>query len=1298
MKNTKKAKSVLALLTALAVFMTPLFQHSIFAASSNLDTTISTGTTDNVPSGGGSGGGGYSGGTVVIVPSGGGSSSSSSGGGGGSASGTAPEGCVWGTCISKDIKTGTLTVEDEDGNLYTATEGLCVSVGASGWFLIDDSGKAANYTEIPYSDFNIGWLSKTSTSAYQSTGEEFLLMQIFTDKSYSFDMADSITVNGAAYSDIKSVYNLLKDYKGAVAFKYDSSDSLRYYRITELRTVETPVASNLETCYNSESMTLTALEGFAISNDTEIIWAADAGSVSKTTLDAEYTYTVSAYAYDRYNNIRLLAVTKASLSKFLFYAGDMQQKSNGIYISTVDKNNAKKSYKLADEVNFNGSKLKSTNEIFSSFSALKEPFFAALDNSGCIVSATTEYEKQSFDKVIYSAADNTLGGFYLDEKNVIEVYDLYNQTNERLSPNHFYSYGNGLNENTIYSGTLCTMGEQNLFFVTQKSPITRSAPNVKFAASATFEDADFSPSYTAFAKIDKNDFEDEGLVVIAAYKDGDLKAAKSVNLNDFNACTNIHLTVKQESGLVFRCFVFDKNCTPLDNLPSFNSKMAQEINDSKVTKLKGEIKATPYSSTMGNTDAKAMVKMYVTDNFETENDDFLTTNKTYQLLTGSSDVCDFLGYSVVAYVGESRDYPGEYEVITVEKDTLANKEVVIPLDSYDSFANGKLEYYAKDTDRNTTKLTLDSNVKVVYNNVGGYTLSSVFGPLVQKYMTESGYIRLIDNDSEYGYDVIFVEIGTPAVIDEVTTAKISFKEPAILATGGSINSLNIDKNTTDEKVIILKDGKEIDTADLCEWDVLNIIAEDKNAGYIVAEVITAFINGTVSMITESNTSDTDFAYRINGKTYDANANSYMTNCIEIGNTGTFYINKYGKLAAFNEDTSNQKYAYVLKTSYDQNNFDEYTTQLKLVTADSVATYKLAEKTAFYRADGTKIIINTENHIPDSLDNELIRYTTNSAGKIASITFADYNTDKFEYVRSETNADFDLKLMRIGKTDIDKDSVVFLIDSSNDSVCMVGTIADIDDGQFFSSYDAYRDSNGDKANILIVTGYNTVATSAPLAVIKTIGVAYNDDLDNVLVLDYYKDGELCEGVYTNSDVYANSAYSLNEGDIVQLKISSKGIITGIKTLVDFESRIRSYNGFENITVNGTLSNGAYTYKRGRLTTAFGYATEYSKSSKTAVIGGNDYRLSNAKNVYVINPALRKNKVSTGSVDEYRFDSELMEDYNMYNISVDGTTITVDNAEYIYNAYADFLFVREYDGIVKDVVIIKTYDDSYSVEIN
>lgn len=764
-----------------------------------------------------------------------------------------------------------------------------------------------------------------------------------------------------------------------------------------------------------------------------------------------------------------------------------------------------------------------------------------------------------------------------------------------------------------------------------------------------------------------------------------------------------------------------------------------------VVKLKGTITKTPYSSTTGtvtiNNSERAKVSMTIFDNYDTTNKDFdysdtAMNNGTVKkdLLVGDSDVCDFLGYRVIAYVVESDNYAGEYEVLSAAKDSATNNEISFTLDKFDSLASDKLEYFKNDTDRNTTKLNLQkgANTAVVFNNVGGHTASDVFtgkDALVKKDMTAGGMITLVDNDSTDGYDVIFVEVGSTAVVDEVNKTKVTFKEAAAMPQGASLASIDVD-DEDDSEAFFFKDGKEIAVTDLKEWDVLTIIAENKNASYIVAEVIGSPVTGTVSATTSSDTSEGGTAYKIEGTTYDVAANAYGVSGLEVGDAGIFYIDKYGKIAAFDEDSSVAgsagNYAYVLKTSFDKDDFDEYTMQFKLVTANGVDTYELANKvtvsgiakdtdlatTKPVKAKATK----TTNKLAsgakekdmkdwaDSFKNMLIKYTANSAGEITSITLAGYDDDKFSSVRDEKNAEFDKDLMRIGKQNIDEKATLFLIDTDSDSDCMVGTVADLDDGQSYTSYAAYLDSKGDDANIVVVTGYKAAATSSSAAVIASVGRGQNSDLEDVYVLDYYVNGELKEGVMTNNDVYTKEG-TLSEGDIILVKVSSAGVITGVNVLVDFGKNIRTATAVDATAKKpNTLKDGAYKYTDGnKLVTVFGYATEYSKGSKTVTMAGDNYKLSNAKNVYVIDPALKNNKVDAGSVGDYTFDTDLMADLNDYKVTlyegkdktgkVLGKDITAADA---YAKYADYVFVREYDNRVEDVVIIKAYSDDYSAE--
>lgn len=203
-----------------------------------------------------------------------------------------------------------------------------------------------------------------------------------------------------------------------------------------------------------------------------------------------------------------------------------------------------------------------------------------------------------------------------------------------------------------------------------------------------------------------------------------------------------------------------------------------------------------------------------------------------------------------------------------------------------------------------------------------------------------------------------------------------------------------------------------------------------------------------------------------------------------------------------------------------------------------------------------------------------------------------------------------------------------------------------------------------------------------------------------MLDYYINGELKEGIPTNNDIY-NQYYPLRKGEMVQIKVVN-GVIVDLDSWVGFERDIRTEDGIY-ADAAGNFINGAYKFTGGALTTLFRYATEFSSSSQRVVLANEDYRLSQAENIYVIEPGTRNKDIRPGSLDDYTFDANLMADpvaniVTLYESKdktgkVIGTDITAADA---YSKYADYLFIREYDGVVKDVVIIKAYSDDYSAE--
>ena len=709
----------------------------------------------------------------------------------------------------------------------------------------------------------------------------------------------------------------------------------------------------------------------------------------------------------------------------------------------------------------------------------------------------------------------------------------------------------------------------------------------------------------------------------------------------------------------------------------------------------------------------AAVKVMLIDTFDSNHPDFdeyaemsITEMEDAEVevefLVGDSDIDEFLGNRVVLYAIEDKN-TDKFVVVSAALDSTTNKTAEFTLEQYAKLITGaktKIAYFKNATDKDATELVVDADADVIYNNVGGYTIGEIFGSVVAANSVYGGKVALVDNDSKNGYDVIYVEVGATAVVDEVNGSKVSFKENAVLAMGGSISAIKVDEEAEDEIFAFVKDGEVIDVADLKEWDVLTIVAADKNADFIYAEVINSTVSGVVAATAASNTSDTTFKYTIAGNKYDVAAGNYKAGNLAVGDAGIFYIDKYGKIAAFSEDSSVEggaaaTYGFVLYAAKNTGGLSTNVLQIKMITANGVEDFACASKVKYYKNDQSVATVDGDSIAKVAFLNtnryELIKYTTNAAGEINAIYEAGYDADKFvkkaDVVSGTDKYDADnFKLYRA----LDEDATVFLLSTTptltapvashgdndyimtidgnyykiNPSNCIMGTLADLIDDEVYRAK-IYADHKGVDGNLIVLTtGYGATAASSTIAVISDVATAVNDDFEECYILNFYADGELKEGVYTTNEAFISAA-TLTEGDIVKVNVASNGVITAITSLVDFAPAIRNAAGLQ-LEVNnvGTFGSAPDLY-------AFNYATSYNKTNKAATISGTSYRLSNAKNVYVIDASLKAGRIEVGSAIDFAWDKEVIS--------------AADRAK-----YADYVLVREYDGRVEDVVIIKGWD--------
>lgn len=802
-------------------------------------------------------------------------------------------------------------------------------------------------------------------------------------------------------------------------------------------------------------------------------------------------------------------------------------------------------------------------------------------------------------------------------------------------------------------------------------------------------------------------------------------------------------------------------------------------------KLRGVVVENSYVSfTNGNktiaTDKDAEVGILLTSSYDTNNKTFaysetysngvnngyygeIRANVTRYFLAGDTDAEAYLGQSVIFYVKETSN--SKWEIQSLSVDTARNETVSFNLDQYYSYSEttpttgstylSTLEYYKNSTDNSTTKATIADDAIYVYNNTN--VASRDYGKLFAKAAADDanaivdfngktlqgGTVTLINNNADTKYDIVMVELASVAVVDEVNDDGIVFKNSAEgyeIKTAGadtiSFTDVEVDAEDFTKMVSIVKDGKEVEYTELKEWDVLSVITSKEGADYIEIDVISNPITGSVTATKTSKTSHGGVAYKIDGKTYDVAAGAYGMDGIEVGDGGTFYIDKYGKIAALNEDSSLAsgiagKYAYVFEAKAIAGDFGDDVFSVQLVTEEGLQTLDLASsakikgsvnggattdsktikyantpasnpdaKTLYIAASGT----SDAPTLAAALKGSVVKFSKNGSGKISEIVLPGYQSavgvdTKLENKRlvfdTDTDNDgtddarsseFDADNNKLGAFYGDKDAIVFFVDTDFDD-CTVGTLADLTDKESYPVKAVLADNKADDNNVFVVSGSATKAgLTTNWAVITEVSEGTVDG-NTIKTISYMTDGKLVENVDSIAWSDVDGTYdTISVGDIVKIKVNGAGKIAAVKNVVDFDLDNSSYAAITPATTNvGTSTE----------TIDGGVVTKYAKNQNVATFAsGKDFKLSKAENVYVVDTTGRDVTVKKGAASSYRFVEKLYATAAGGTatagaaITVNGVAGTIgDYTSTIYTESTDKVYVREYDNRLTDVVIIK-----------
>ncbi len=798
-----------------------------------------------------------------------------------------------------------------------------------------------------------------------------------------------------------------------------------------------------------------------------------------------------------------------------------------------------------------------------------------------------------------------------------------------------------------------------------------------------------------------------------------------------------------------------------------------------IVKLKGFVYANDVTSFHGDktidTSTDAVVGVTVTGNFkntdnETYGSDNVTLPKDFEFRIGNSDAASFLGKSVIFYVQED-DYNDDDVVLSMTEDRSNTDEYEFTLDLYDTIEGNTVKYFKNSTDRNSTSKRIATDADVVYNGmwVGEATTS-----ILNKYFTTSGdnyvspdskvggKVTLIDTGAGSEIEVVIIEIAATAVVDRVSGSKVTFKEAVGKTNYGNKlpnKTITFDEEDTEFICNITKDGQKIDYTDLKEWDVLSVIYNSENEGVYDMKVIANQVDGAISSSKASKTSaypsfDNGYSYRIDGKDYDVAVGAYLDGTLKAGAAGMFYIDEYGKIAAYDKNggtktgtSLSDNYGFVLNAVESQDDFDNYTVRVKLLTnkkgvvqLDLASTVKLTKE--YPTKDGTEYTDNnvkfdgekvtgacsSAKEVVGLLKNQLIKFGVNSNGAISSIELPisdEYsnNSGDFRFMASSSDARYSEDNQELSfdgaSFDIDENTIVFYVknndkddfkitdstdklivtsgsaDADNSSIATGADLAETEGKMVVAVYDEEDSGKGIAKVVVVFNQDGMISPTTSMAVIDSVSRSINDEDDSVYEVAYYMDGEY-KTAKTTASVYSDDVINTdaNRGDVYKFAFDEAGNITKAELKVAFDNN----NG--NIRSKLTASNQANAIpsisdiadETNLERFEFGVVTDFKSSSKSVKLTdpktgvGTNFKLRDA-GVYVYDPTRKEERrLYVGDDGVFDVDDDLLNDKEYEGVYVSGNKIS-DVPAYGMMGYA---LLRIYDGDVVEVLYIAPYD--------
>lgn len=560
-----------------------------------------------------------------------------------------------------------------------------------------------------------------------------------------------------------------------------------------------------------------------------------------------------------------------------------------------------------------------------------------------------------------------------------------------------------------------------------------------------------------------------------------------------------------------------------------------------IEKRKGHVTANEFTS-IGNKNSLAPLESVVIDgeNFE----------------VGETNATDLLGHMVDYYV-QTNEATDEKILLSI----TSSLDDIIKIQSrlIDSYYNLTLSYYQTEDSTSVSELNLSREADVIYNGLYWGMANNLTQGMIKP---DVGFVEVLDTDKDGLYDLVIIKSYQTVVINHVD------KENKVITDKfNEAYKLELDKTGVQTHYIVYKFGLNMTVSNLKQWDVLLIcdsgIVNGKRIVMIEActEKLTEPVE-SVSGMEKATFSGVEYHISPHFK------NVSKTNTISVNDKGTFYLDSFNNIAAFQSATSTVN-DYAILTAFGTPKSLSAKAEFKIF--NSLGEYSLLNGAKIVYLNDEKYVMTSSNDADKLLAElkktsvrpntvvQLVKFELNSDGemhKLYTALIREQADSKSVLVQENSSEKLKAKaqggyLNFAGKFIWGANTVMFSVpnDVTNENGFIIPEMSSfIHDQDYYPIAYNLDFKSGVPEVILFNEIPQDIEIGSDLLVIEAVSMILSKDGEAVRKLSGLYRGVKGEWIAANSDVDAK-AKDLKFGDAVRISLNGLNEISNIeKTLL------------------------------------------------------------------------------------------------------------------------------------------------------